>query len=286
MRQLKISTSFTDRESMTLDKYLNDVSREGMISQEEEVELTKRIREGDKRALDRMVRANLRFVVSVAKQYQGQGMPLIDLISEGNLGLIKAAERFDEKRGFKFISYAVWWIRQSIMSSISEHSRTVRIPLNQANSIRKVGYASRMLEQELERLPTAEELAFQLEASEESVRFTQETSQKGMSLDAPLGDETNDVTLMDLISGSDQYSTDVRLEQNSLRVEVRRLLDSLEPIEQTVISNYFGLNSDERSLTDLADELELSRERIRQIKNKALKRLSKNINYDMRAYIN
>ena len=286
MRQLKISNSFTDRESITLDKYLNDVSREGMISQEEEVELTKRIREGDDIALDRMVRANLRFVVSVAKQYQGQGMPLIDMISEGNLGLIKAAKRFDEKRGFKFISYAVWWIRQSIMSAIAEYSRTVRIPLNQANSIRKIKYASRQLEQSLERLPTTYELAEQLDFTPENVQFSQESSQYGLSLDAPVGDDMDSVTIGDRIEGDLLYSTEVLVDQSSLRTEVRRILDTLEPMERTIISNYFGLENDERSLSDIADELQLSKERIRQIKKKALKRLSSSIHIDMMAYIN
>ena len=267
MRQLKIAATFTDRNNLTLDKYLNEVSREGMITQEEEVELTKRIRDGDSIALDRMVRANLRFVISVAKQYQGQGMPLIDMISEGNVGLIKAAEKFDETRGFKFISYAVWWIRQSIMSAIAQHSRTVRLPLSQTNNIRKIKQASVNLEQEFEREPTMTELAELLDFSEESVSSSMESAQKGVSIDVPLWD-TDDFCIADTLSGSDS-ETDQAMIKNSLNIELQRSMVKLNATEKQVITLNFGLGSDEMSLTAIALQLNLSKERVRQIKVKA-----------------
>ena len=264
MRQLKIAATFTDRNNLTLDKYLNEVSREGMITQEEEVELTKRIREGDSLALDRMVRANLRFVISVAKQYQGQGMPLIDMISEGNVGLIKAAEKFDETRGFKFISYAVWWIRQSIMSAIAQHSRTVRLPLSQTNNIRKIKQASVNLEQAFEREPTANELAELLDFSEESISSSIESAQKGVSIDVPLWD-TDDFCIADTLSGG-EVETDRALMKGSLNIELQRSMVNLNPTEREVLNLNFGIGAEELSLTAIALKLDLSKERVRQIK--------------------
>ena len=283
MRQLKIAATFTDRNNLTLDKYLNEVSRETMITQEEEVELTKRIREGDSVALDRMVRANLRFVISVAKQYQGQGMPLIDMISEGNVGLIKAAEKFDETRGFKFISYAVWWIRQSIMSAIAQHSRTVRLPLSQTNNIRKIKQASTSLEQEFEREPTTNELAEILDFSEESISSSIESSQKGVSIDVPLWD-TDDFCIADTLSGGD-VDTDRALMKGSLNIELQRSMVNLNSTEREILSLNFGIGSDELSLTAIALKLNLSKERVRQIKKQALKRMAKTLGSELKAYL-
>ncbi|MEX2595675.1 MAG: RNA polymerase sigma factor RpoD/SigA [Salibacteraceae bacterium] len=285
MRQLKITASFTDRDNLTLDKYLSDVSREGMITQEDEVELTKLIKEGDQVALDKMVRANLRFVVSVAKQYQGQGMPLIDMISEGNMGLIKAAERFDETRGFKFISYAVWWIRQSIMSAIAEHARTVRLPLNQMNNIRKIRRASVSLEQEHQRPPTSEELSAFLEYPEESIKSSILSSKRGVSIDAPMGDE-EDFTLSDMLTGDGLSSTESAMHYGSLKLELERAMDTLNETERQILSKYFGVGCEEISLTGIAEELNLSKERVRQIKQRALKSLSHRLNKEMLTYLN
>ena len=283
MRQLKIAATFTDRNNLTLDKYLNEVSRETMITQEEEVELTKRIREGDSVALDRMVRANLRFVISVAKQYQGQGMPLIDMISEGNVGLIKAAEKFDETRGFKFISYAVWWIRQSIMSAIAQHSRTVRLPLSQTNIIRKIKQASTSLEQEFEREPTTNELADMLDFTEESISSSIESSQKGVSIDVPLWD-TDDFSIADTLSGG-SVETDRALMKGSLTIELQRSMINLNTTEREIITLNFGIGSDELSLTAIALKLNLSKERVRQIKKQALKRMAKTLGNELKAYL-
>jgi len=284
MRQLKIAATFTDRDNLTLDKYLSDVSREGMITYEEEVELTKRIKRGDAEALDRMVRANLRFVISVAKQYQGQGMPLIDMISEGNVGLIKAAEKFDETRGFKFISYAVWWIRQSIMSAIAQHSRTVRLPLSQTSNIRKIKHASASLEQQFEREPTALELAELLEFSEDTISASMENAQRGVSIDMPVR-ETEDFCIADTLSGNTDYDTDRAMINNSLALELKRSLSRLSPTEQEVLARNFGIGTEEMSLTSIAMELNLSKERVRQIKQRALKTLSKNLRSGMEAYL-
>ncbi len=283
MRQLKIAATYTDRNNLTLDKYLNEVSRESMITQEEEVELTKRIREGDSVALDRMVRANLRFVISVAKQYQGQGMPLIDMISEGNVGLIKAAEKFDETRGFKFISYAVWWIRQSIMSAIAQHSRTVRLPLSQTNNIRKIKQASTNLEQEFEREPTTNELAEVLDFTEESISSSIESAQKGVSIDVPLWD-TDDFCIADTLSGGG-VETDRALMKGSLNIELQRSMINLNATEREILSLNFGIGSDELSLTAIALKLNLSKERVRQIKKQALKRMAKTLGNELKAYL-
>jgi RNA polymerase primary sigma factor len=285
MRQLKIATTFTDRNDLTLDKYLSDVSRESMITQDEEVELTKRIKRGDALALDKMVRANLRFVVSVAKQYQGQGMPLIDMISEGNVGLIKAAEKFDETRGFKFISYAVWWIRQSIMAAISEHSRTVRLPLSQTSNIYKIRRAASSLEQKFEREPTTLELAELLEFTEECVTTSTRNAHKGLSIDKPLSD-SEDFCLADTLSSTNGNETDRDMMNSSLAVELERSLSRLGEMERDILSMNFGLGKhDEMSLTAIALELDLSKERVRQIKQRALKTLSKNVRTDMKAYL-
>jgi RNA polymerase primary sigma factor len=284
MRQLKIAATFTDRDNLTLDKYLSDVSRESMITQEQEVELTKRIKRGDAAALDQMVRANLRFVISVAKQYQGQGMPLIDMISEGNVGLIKAAEKFDETRGFKFISYAVWWIRQSIMSAIAEHSRTVRLPLSQTNNIRKIKQASAHLEQAFEREPTTSELSELLEFTEDNINSSIANSTRGVSIDAPMRD-TEDFCLADTLSGNGDSDTDRDMIQSSLALELQRCLARLNTTEREVVVRNFGLGTEEMSLTAIALQLDLSKERVRQIKQRALRTLSKNLRSDMKAYL-
>ena len=279
MRQLKIAATFTDRNDLTLDKYLNDVSREGMITQEQEVELTQRIRTGDNAALDQMVRANLRFVISVAKQYQGQGMPLMDMISEGNVGLIKAAQKFDETRGFKFISYAVWWIRQSIMSGIAESARTVRLPLNQTNNIRKVRRATAELEQRFEREPTESELAECLEYSLENIRTTIESTPRGVSIDTPLRD-SEDFSISDMLAGDALYDTDQLMMRQSLSQEVEQSLSKLHTIERNVVVKNFGIGTDELSLTAIADEMGLSKERVRQIRQRAIKQLAKHMRND------
>ena len=273
MRQLKITKSITNRDSQSLDKYLTEISREDMINAEQEVELAKLIKKGDQRALEKLVRDNLRFVVSVSKQYQNQGLTLPDLINEGNLGLIKAAQRFDETRGFKFISYAVWWIRQSILQAIAEQSRIVRLPLNQVGSLNKINKAFAQLEQELERPPVADELASALEIPEEKVKDTMSVSGRHVSVDAPLK-EDEDFSLLDLISNNESPSADGELMRESLQKEIERSLETLTERERDVIRLFFGIGMNHGlTLEEIGDKFDLTRERVRQIKEKAIRRL-------------
>ncbi len=273
MRQLKITKSITNRDSQSLDKYLTEISREDMINAEQEVELAKRIKKGDQRALEKLVRANLRFVVSVSKQYQNQGLTLPDLINEGNLGLIKAAQRFDETRGFKFISYAVWWIRQSILQAIAEQSRIVRLPLNQVGSLNKINKAYAQLEQRFERPPVADELASALELPEEKVKDTMSVSGRHVSVDAPLK-EDEDFSLLDLISNNESPSADGDLMRESLQTEIERSLETLTERERDVIRLFFGIGMNHGlTLEEIGDKFDLTRERVRQIKEKAIRRL-------------
>jgi RNA polymerase primary sigma factor len=272
MRQLKITKSITNRESASLDKYLQEVGREDLISIEEEVELAQRIRKGDQEALEKLTKANLRFVVSVAKQYQNQGLTLPDLINEGNIGLIKAAEKFDETRGFKFISYAVWWIRQSILQALAEQSRIVRLPLNQVGSLNKLNQAFSKFEQEFERIPTPQELAKVLELPKEKVNNTLRISGKHISVDAPFTDD-EDNSLLDILVNEDIPNSDNILIKESLIKEIERALSTLTEREKDIIKSFFGINCIELTLEEIGDKFGLTRERVRQIKEKAIKRL-------------
>lgn len=273
MRQLKITKSITNRESASLDKYLQEIGREELISAEEEVILAKKIREGDQTALEKLTKANLRFVVSVAKQYQNQGLSLPDLINEGNLGLIKAARRFDETRGFKFISYAVWWIRQSILQALAEQGRLVRLPQNKIGTYNKANKAMMAFEQENEREPSVEELAGILEMSETEISNIFVTNTRHTSLDAPVH-EAEDVSMGDLLTGSND--TDDSVIQDSLREEIKRILKSLSPRESEIVSAYFGLDgNDGPTIEQIGEKYDLTKERIRQIKERAIKRLQK-----------
>lgn len=273
MKQLKISTSITVR-TQTLDKYLHAIGREPLLTVDEEVELARRIKQGDKSALDRLVRANLRFVVSVAKQYHNQGVELTDLISEGNLGLVKAAEKFDETRGFKFISYAVWWIRQAIQQAIPEQSRVVRLPQNRLGEISKVRKAMLDFEQEFMRQPSNEELAEILGMSVEKIADALSYNALSLSLDAPFGGEEDDGCLLDVVSSSDAPRPDELLSRNeSLAIEVQRVLSQLEEREREVLQKSFGIGCSEMTLEEIAEEYNLTRERVRQIKEKAVRRL-------------
>ena len=273
MKQLKISKSITVR-TQTLDKYLHAIGREPLLTVDEEVELARRIKEGDKSALDRLVRSNLRFVVSVAKQYHNQGVELTDLISEGNLGLVKAAEKFDETRGFKFISYAVWWIRQAIQQAIPEQSRVVRLPQNRLGEISKVRKAMLDFEQEFMRQPSNEELAEILGMSVEKIADALSYNALSLSLDAPFGGEEDDGCLLDVVSSSDAPRPDELLSRNeSLAIEVQRVLSQLEEREREVLQKSFGIGCSEMTLEEIAEEYNLTRERVRQIKEKAVRRL-------------
>lgn len=272
MRQLKINKSITNRESPSLDKYLQEIGREELISVEEEVELARRIRQGDERALDRLTRANLRFVVSVAKQYQNQGLSLPDLINEGNLGLIKAAQKFDETRGFKFISYAVWWIRQSILQALAEQSRIVRLPLNQVGSLNKISKALSRFEQDHERRPSAEELAESLDVPVDKIADTLKVSGRHVSVDAPFADG-EDNSLLDVLANDDSPMADSSLNQESLSREVERALRQLHEREREIIKMFFGIGCPEMSLEEIGAKFDLTRERVRQIKEKAIRRL-------------
>lgn len=272
MRQLKITKSITNRESASLDKYLQEIGREELITVEEEVELAQRIRKGDAEALEKLTKANLRFVVSVAKQYQNQGLTLPDLINEGNLGLIKAAEKFDETRGFKFISYAVWWIRQSILQALAEQSRIVRLPLNQVGSLNKINKAFAAFEQENERTPSPEELARLLDLPKEKVADTLRVSGRHVSVDAPFA-EGEDNSLLDVLVNSDSPNADRSLINESLCVEIDRALSTLTDRERDIIKSFFGIGSAEMTLEEIGDEFGLTRERVRQIKEKAIRRL-------------
>jgi RNA polymerase primary sigma factor len=274
MRQLKITNSITNRDDKALEKYLNDISKEEMIGIEEEIRLTRRIKEGDQEALDRMVKANLRFVVSVAKQYQGQGLPLVDLISEGNAGLIKAAKKFDETRGFKFISYAVWWIRQSILDALSDKGRIIRIPLNQVSTLNKINKAFSKLEQDLDRSPTLEEIAQELDLPEDKVRNTFFTSRNHVSYDAPMGGDSENSSMIDIISDTETSPTDLVTSQDSLRTDLERALNLLEPKSKDIIKMLYGIGrSHPISLEEVGKKYSLSSERVRQIKEKSIRKL-------------
>lgn len=275
MRQLKISKQVTNRETASLDKYLLEIGRMELISAEEEVELARRVRMGDQKALDRLTKANLRFVVSVAKQYQNQGLTLPDLINEGNLGLIKAAQRFDETRGFKFISYAVWWIRQSILQSLAEQSRIVRLPLNKIGSISKINKAYSELEQKLERAPTAYELAESLEVSADEVKQALASTGRHVSMDAPLRDDDESSSSMyDVLQINTLASPEYNLITDSLKKEINRSISTLTPREGDVVKLFFGLDGNSPlSLDEIGERFDLTRERVRQIKEKAIRRL-------------
>ncbi|NEW83866.1 MAG: RNA polymerase sigma factor RpoD/SigA [Mariniphaga sp.] len=272
MRQLKITKSITNRESASLDKYLQEIGKEELITVEEEVELAQRIKKGDQAALEKLTRANLRFVVSVAKQYQNQGLSLPDLINEGNLGLIKAAEKFDETRGFKFISYAVWWIRQSILQALAEQSRIVRLPLNQVGSLNKINKAFSKFEQEHERRPSPEELAEQLELPADKVADTLRVSGRHVSVDAPFVDG-EDNSLLDVLINNDSPSADRVLIDESLSREIDRSLTTLTEREADIIRMFFGIACQEMTLEEIGERFGLTRERVRQIKEKAIRRL-------------
>jgi RNA polymerase primary sigma factor len=274
MRQLKITKQVTNRETASLDKYLQEIGRVDLITAEEEVELARKIKQGDENALTRLVKANLRFVVSVSKQYQNQGLSLPDLINEGNLGLIKAAQRFDETRGFKFISYAVWWIRQSILQALAEQARIVRLPLNKIGSINKINKTYAKLEQQLEREPTADEIAVLMDMMPEDVFETMKNSGRHVSMDAPLSVNDEGGSMYDVMEEKDSLSPDKELLFESLRKEIERSLNTLTIREADVIRLYFGLNG-QASLTleEIGERFELTRERVRQIKEKAVRRL-------------
>jgi RNA polymerase primary sigma factor len=272
MRQLKITKSITNRESASLDKYLQEIGREDLISVEEEVELAQRIKKGDQAALEKLTRANLRFVVSVAKQYQNQGLSLPDLINEGNLGLIKAAEKFDETRGFKFISYAVWWIRQSILQALAEQSRIVRLPLNQVGSLNKINKAYSKFEQEHERKPSPEELADELELPADKVADTLRVAGRHISVDAPFV-EGEDNSLLDVLINNDSPNADRSLINESLSREIERALATLTERESDIIKLFFGIGCQEMTLEEIGERFGLTRERVRQIKEKAIRRL-------------
>ena len=275
MRQLKISKQFTNRENKSLDKYLNEISKVPMIDAQEEVQLAQRIREGDQAALEKLVNANLRFVVSVSKQYQNQGLTLGDLINEGNMGLIKAAKRFDETRGFKFISYAVWWIRQSILQALADQSRIVRLPLNKVGSLGRITQASARLEQELEREPTPQEIANSLDIAITEVENALRSSGRHLSIDAPLA-EGEDNTLLGVLDNNDEPNPDMPLLNESLQNEINRVISTLSDKERDVLKYYFGLDGNPaHTLEDISDKVGLTRERVRQIKEKALRRLRK-----------
>lgn len=274
MRQLKITKSITNRESQSLDKYLQDIGKEELITAEQEVELAKRIKQGDQLALEKLTKANLRFVVSVAKQYQNQGLTLPDLINEGNLGLIKAAQKFDETRGFKFISYAVWWIRQSILQALAEQARIVRLPLNQVGSLNKINKAFSRLEQEYERPPSAEELAEVLEVPEDKIKESLKVAGRHVSMDAPLSSSEDGGTLMDVMANNDSPKADRLLMAESLQKEIERSLSTLTDKEREIIRLFFGIGMNHGlTLEEIGAKFNLTRERVRQIKEKAIRRL-------------
>lgn len=275
MRQLKITKSITNRESASLDKYLQEIGRQDQISVEEEVELAQRIRKGDQEALQKLTTANLRFVVSVAKQYQNQGLSLPDLINEGNLGLIKAAEKFDETRGFKFISYAVWWIRQSILQALAEQSRIVRLPLNQVGALNKINKALAKFEQENERQPSPEELAELIDIPKEKIADTMRVSGRHVSVDAPFV-EGEDNSLLDVLVNDDSPNADKSLVNESLNKEIERALQTLAPREREIVKSFFGIGCQEMTLEEIGERFGLTRERVRQIKEKSIRKLKNN----------
>ena len=273
MRQLKITKQVTNRDTRSLEKYFQEISKIDLITADEEVELAQRIKKGDKRALDKLVKANLRFVVSVAKQYQNQGLKLSDLINEGNLGLVKAAKRFDETRGFKFISYAVWWIRQAILQALAEQSRIVRLPLNKIGSISKINKAYARLEQEQEREPNYEEIAKELDMSITDVENCMKSSGRSISMDAPLK-EQDDFSLYNVLEAKESVKPDAQMMNQSLKHEINRALNSLTHKESIVLQMYYGINrKTSSSLSEIGETINLSRERVRQVKQKALRRL-------------
>ncbi len=285
MRQLKITKSITNRESMSLDKYLQEIGNEELLTPEEEVELAQRIRKGDKKALERLTRANLRFVVSVAKQYQTQGIGLPDLINEGNMGLIKAAKRFDETRGFKFISYAVWWIRQSILQAIAAQGRLIRLPANQIGVVNKITRILNKFEQENERIPNIDELAHEVDLSEEHIEEALSLSFRQVSMDSPFKDDDG-ISLLDVMPSTNVPSTDKSLVDESLKEEISRALKILSEREQKVLCAYYGIGQLEMSLEEIGDKFGLSRERVRQIKEKAIRNLRKaGNNKTLRVYL-
>ncbi|MEI8202207.1 MAG: RNA polymerase sigma factor RpoD/SigA [Bacteroidota bacterium] len=276
MRQLKISRQLTNRDTPAFEKYLQEVSREQLITAEEEVLLSQRIRQGDSKALDKLTRANLRFVISVSKQYQNYGLSLPDLINEGNMGLIKAAQRFDETRGFKFISYAVWWIRQSIMQAIAEQSRIVRLPLNKITSINKIKKAYSQLEQELQREPNAEEISLILDLPIQEVMDSIKNSSKHVSMDAPLVQD-EDINMYDLLKNDDSLTPESKLMLDSLKSEIERAISTLTTRESQILRHFYGLNHlPQLTLEEIAEKFDLTRERVRQIKEKSLKKLKNN----------
>lgn len=272
MRQLKITNSITSRGSQSLEDYLNDISKQPLLTAEEEVKLAQRIRNDDRKALERLVCANLRFVVSVAKQYQNQGLTLPDLINEGNIGLIKAAEKFDETRGFKFISYAVWWIRQSILQALAEQSRMVRLPLNQVSAVSRINKLIMKFEQEHERKPSAYELSELIDETPEKIRDSLRANGRPMSINAPLG-EGDDSTLLEVISDENTPQADRGMIDKSLATEIERMLDTLDEREKTIVEMCFGINNREMTLEEISEKFGLSRERVRQIREKALLKL-------------
>jgi len=275
MRQLKITNSITNRESASLDKYLQEIGHEELLTAEEEVELAQRIHKGDREALEKLTKANLRFVVSVAKQYQNQGLTLADLINEGNLGLMKAAERFDETRGFKFISFAVWWIRQSIMQAIAQQSRIVRLPLNQVSSVSKINRALNKFVQENERHPNVNEIAETVDLPEEKIAEAMTHYTRQISVDAPFSD-SDETSLLDILPNSDIPETDNILLAESLRDEILQALKQLNERERNVIEAFYGINQPEMTLDEIGQKYGLTRERVRQIKEKAIRRLRSN----------
>ena len=277
MRQLKITKSITNRESESLEKYLQEIGREELLSTDEEVELAQRIRKGDRKALERLTKANLRFVVSVAKQYQNQGLSLPDLINEGNLGLIKAAEKFDETRGFKFISYAVWWIRQSILQAIAEQSRIVRVPLNQVGSVNKINRMLNKFEQENERRPSSVEISEQTDIPQEKVDEAIMVNSRHVSVDAPFVDG-EDNSLLDVLVNDDAPMADRQLVIESLRSEIATILKTLNERERNVITAFYGIGQPEMTLEEIGNKFGLTRERVRQIKEKAIRRLRNSTN--------
>ncbi len=285
MRQLKINKSITNRESASLDKYLQEIGREELVSVEEEVELAQRIKKGDRKALEKLTRANLRFVVSVAKQYQNQGLSLPDLINEGNVGLIKAAEKFDETRGFKFISYAVWWIRQSILQAIAEQSRIVRLPLNQVGSVNKINKVLNKFEQENERKPSIEEISEKVDLPEDKIDDALKINSRHVSVDAPFADG-EDNSLLDVLVNNDSPMADNTLVLESLRAEINTALQGLNERERNVIEAFFGINQPEMTLDEIGTKYGLTRERVRQIKEKAIRRLRNSTkNKILKAYL-
>jgi len=275
MRQLKITKSITNRESASLDKYLQEIGHEELVSVEEEAELARRIRKGDRKALEKLTKANLRFVVSVAKQYQNQGLSLSDLINEGNVGLIKAAEKFDETRGFKFISYAVWWIRQSILQAIAEQSRIVRLPLNQVGSVNKINKILNKFEQENERRPSLDEIAEKIDLPHDKIADAIKVNKRHVSVDAPFSDG-DESSLLDILVNDDSPMADRTLVKESLRAEICRALSLLNERERNVIEAFFGINQTEMTMEEIGQKYGLTRERVRQIKEKAIRRLRQN----------